>query len=120
MLIALYMIPYRYLFRNVLQEGSNRRVREVQALPELRDGGTVVARLLWVDWHGLRRGRGIVMEDPYLQPQEGDVCHRFDLYRKALATIDTDHGGLDVFSRSYEVFGLNRVQLVSVVVSEIY
>ncbi|XP_078514469.1 1,4-alpha-glucan-branching enzyme [Lissotriton helveticus] len=46
--------------------------------------------------------------DPYLKPFETDYIRRYSLLSKRLKHIEENEGGLDTFTRSYELFGVNR------------
>ncbi|KDE03556.1 1,4-alpha-glucan-branching enzyme [Microbotryum lychnidis-dioicae p1A1 Lamole] len=49
----------------------------------------------------------IIREDPYLQPFEGSVRHRYTVYKQWVQQIDSTEGGLDRFSQGYRHFGFN-------------
>ncbi|XP_069492547.1 1,4-alpha-glucan-branching enzyme isoform X2 [Ambystoma mexicanum] len=46
--------------------------------------------------------------DPYLKPYQKDFNRRYALVSQRLKHIEENEGGLDLFSRGYESFGVNR------------
>lgn len=66
------------------------------------------ASTTWVDWASHDDGTAVVAGDAHLATQAGALKWRFEKYREALARIESDCGGLDAFSRSYERMGFNR------------
>lgn len=50
-------------------------------------------------------GQKIYEIDPYLKEYRAHLDYRYTQYRKIREKIDTHEGGLDAFSRGYEIFG---------------
>lgn len=48
---------------------------------------------------------GIVQLDPWLEPFKGALRSRFAKAKHWLDTIDKTEGGLEKFSRGYEIYG---------------
>jgi 1,4-alpha-glucan branching enzyme len=64
---------------------------------------------LRVSWIAGRDGTGVIACDAYLEPHREHLRTRHRLFAEALAAIEgTTPGGLDAFSRGWEVYGLNR------------
>lgn len=49
----------------------------------------------------------LVAEDSYLEPFQGAIKHRYDLVQNWIKHIDETEGGLEKFSRGYEIMGFN-------------
>lgn len=45
--------------------------------------------------------------DGYLEPWKGEIKRRFDLTHGWIKTLDETEGGLEKFSRGYEIFGFH-------------
>ncbi|KAJ5599428.1 1-4-alpha-glucan-branching enzyme [Penicillium hetheringtonii] len=52
-------------------------------------------------------GTGVLQLDPWLKDHRETLKHRFSLVEKWAKDIDATEGGLDKFSKGYELFGLN-------------
>ncbi|KAG9878187.1 putative 1,4-glycogen branching enzyme, partial [Aureobasidium melanogenum] len=52
-------------------------------------------------------GTGVIKLDPYLDPFKDSLRSRYSKAQKWIKTIDETEGGLDKFSRGYEILGFN-------------
>ncbi|KAL3476077.1 1,4-alpha-glucan-branching enzyme [Aspergillus californicus] len=52
-------------------------------------------------------GTGIIKLDPWLEPFQEAIQRRFKHVESWIKTVDETEGGLDKFSKGYEVFGFN-------------
>jgi len=52
-------------------------------------------------------GTGIIQLDGYLEPFKGALQSRFAKAQNWIKTIDESEGGLEKFSRGYEIYGFN-------------
>jgi 1,4-alpha-glucan branching enzyme len=59
-------------------------------------------------------GKRIYDIDPMLNSHRNHLDYRYGQYRKLREEIDKNEGGLEAFSRGYEIFGFTRSTLVSV------
>jgi 1,4-alpha-glucan branching enzyme len=51
-------------------------------------------------------GTGVLMLDPWLEPFQGSLRHRFSKAQEWIQTINKHEGGLDAFSKGYEKYGI--------------
>jgi 1,4-alpha-glucan branching enzyme len=58
-------------------------------------------------------GTGLIDIDPWLEPYANALRHRYHVYQCALRNIISAEGSLEAFSRGYEYFGFNRVEVDS-------
>ena len=58
-------------------------------------------------WIHARDGTTVISSDPWLETHREHLKHRYSRFQDAVLNIDS-LGGLDVFSRGYEVYGFTR------------
>lgn len=62
-----------------------------------------------IDWSKATDGTAVVADDPYLTNYAPQLRARHEYYRRMKSAIDANEGGLEKFSRGYEVMGFNKV-----------
>ena len=93
-----------------LEDANATTVAEVDGTARSSPRAAVCLRRTAHTWVVTRDdGTGVVLHDPYLEPFSGALRHRYGVYQRMKASIDS-MGGLDKFTRGYDFYGFTRVE----------
>eukprot|EP01112_Ceratiomyxa_fruticulosa_P004626 TRINITY_DN15161_c0_g1_i1.p1 TRINITY_DN15161_c0_g1~~TRINITY_DN15161_c0_g1_i1.p1 ORF type:complete len:323 (-),score=47.85 TRINITY_DN15161_c0_g1_i1:78-1046(-) len=61
-----------------------------------------------MDWRSQTDGTAVIADDPWLEPYADILRARYAYYQRMKRNIEEHEGGLEKFSRGYEIMGFNK------------